>query len=80
MRYSQCSKQMACTCMIAKTRDFPKIAYLGVGASARDDGALDSQASAVATSVTSDHSNLAVGSDEGGSSKGEEEDLGEHFG
>lgn len=67
-------------CMIVETEEGRLNAYLGVGASTRDNGALDSQTSTVATSVTSDYCNLAVGSDEGRGGESEEEDLGEHFG
>lgn len=53
-------------------------AYLGVGAGARDDGALDAKAGGVAAGITRDDGDLAVGGNEGRGGKRDEKELGEH--
>ena len=49
-------------------------------ASAWDHSTLDTQGSGVATGITSRDCDLAVGGNQRGGGKGDEEDLGEHFG
>lgn len=49
-------------------------------ARARDDGTLDAESSAVATSIASGDGDLAVGGNERGGCESDEEDLGEHLG
>jgi hypothetical protein len=51
-----------------------------VGAGAGNDGTHDSQSSAVATSVTSDDSDLAVSDNKGRGCQSQNDDLGEHIG
>lgn len=52
---------------------------LGVGARAWHDGALDAERGAVATGVTDDSGDLAVGGDEGRGGEREDKSLGEHL-